>query len=369
MKRALVAAVLVLALPAVAQAKELTGLAVCGPDGCKRTKLGGFGHEAPFADQREQPPPPGSFYRIDFEIDGRLGAWFAYYEPRSGLAAYEEGMAAGMTWTRLDPAVAKAVKETARSIEAFPRPTVPKVRIGSRSVTDDPETWLRLFSMKGPSVSPRGGAEVIRFTSSAASPWTVSSLLYYPANDVLQTGLGKFVKLPPDLAADVEAARPLGAGDGEGFPWPILAAALAGGLLLVGGAFLFYRTRMSRAVVTALFVALVAAGPAEAKYAIRLTLSDSTPVVGQPVRVVLRADSADPGGTLRLVAVPPRITMYAAIRAETFFNVRLRQDGAAWRGTVRFNRPGRWLLVVPNWGAPGYAMPPPVAKSVLVSRP
>lgn len=161
-------------------------------------------------------------------------------------------------------------------------------------------------------------------------------------------------------------ARPLGTSGGGGFPWaPVAGAFVLGGVVLL----LLLRVRRARTLVTAVFLGLLIAGPAEAKYAIRLTLSDSTPVVGQPVRVVLRADSADPGGTLRLVAVPPRIAMYAAIRAETFFNVRLRQDGPAWRGTVRFNRPGRWLLVVPNWGAPGYAMPPPVVKSVLVSRP
>ena len=69
---------------------------------------------------------------------------------------------------------------------------------------------------------------------------------------------------------------------------------------------------------------------------------------------------------MRLIAVPPGMGMYDAIKAEKRYGVALTKRGATWRGTFRFPRRGRWLLVVPNWGAPGYALPPPVIKKVRV---
>ena len=115
-------------------------------------------------------------------------------------------------------------------------------------------------------------------------------------------------------------------------------------------------------------VGLAAVSAAEAKFAIRLTLSDATPVVAQPVRIAVQiperyADDA----VMRVVAVPPRMSKYQAIRDETRYGIPLTQQGATWTGSVRFRRPGAWLLVVPNWGAPGYAIPPPVERVVRVA--
>jgi hypothetical protein len=33
---------------------------------------------------------------------------------------------------------------------------------------------------------------------------------------------------------------------------------------------------------------------------------------------------------------------------------------------ARFPSLGRWELMVPNWGAPGYAIPPPVIRALRV---
>ena len=114
-------------------------------------------------------------------------------------------------------------------------------------------------------------------------------------------------------------------------------------------------------------VALALAPAAEAKFGLRLTLSDATPAIEQRVRVSLRAEVADPAGIdLRLIAVPPGVALDYALDADPLFSIRLVRSGTLWRGTLRFRRPGRWLLVVPNWGAPGYAIPPPLVRSVLV---
>jgi len=116
-------------------------------------------------------------------------------------------------------------------------------------------------------------------------------------------------------------------------------------------------------------LALAAPAAAHAKFAIRLTLSDSTPRVGQQIRVAVSiprryAQEAH----MRLVIVPPSMGMYDAIKAEHRYGVDLTRSGGTWRGTVRFSRRGTWRLVVPNWGAPGYALPPPVVRKVQVAR-
>ena len=125
---------------------------------------------------------------------------------------------------------------------------------------------------------------------------------------------------------------------------------------------------MKRILLAAgLAVALALAPAAAAKYRISLTLSTQQPRVGQLVLVSLRTDvPAGQAGTLRLVAVPPGMTIYAALRAEERHRLPLVGIGDRWAANVRFSRPGSWRLVVPNWGAPGYAIPPPVVRVVRV---
>ena len=81
---------------------------------------------------------------------------------------------------------------------------------------------------------------------------------------------------------------------------------------------------------------------------------------------------------MRLIAVAPGVEAYKAVAA--FLNgngsIPLRRLGfepkvvrtssRAWRTTIRFPRPGRWRLVVPNECAPGYMFPLPVNRAVSV---
>lgn len=108
---------------------------------------------------------------------------------------------------------------------------------------------------------------------------------------------------------------------------------------------------------------------AAAKFPIRLALADASPAVHQPVAVSVRIPAEAAGGAvMRLLAVPPGTFVDEALRFERRYAVALvrRRGTGTWRGVVRFSRPGRWTLVVPNWGAPGYASPPPVVREVLV---
>jgi hypothetical protein len=123
-------------------------------------------------------------------------------------------------------------------------------------------------------------------------------------------------------------------------------------------------------IAPVLLVAALAVVPAaEAKGRLRMVLSDGHPTVGQPVDVKVHMNPVVPRDrSLRLVAIPPGVGLYGALVDEPRYAVPLRREGRGWRATVRFPRPGRWRLVVPNWGAPGYAIPPPIVRVVSVTR-
>lgn len=142
------------------------------------------------------------------------------------------------------------------------------------------------------------------------------------------------------------------------------------------------RAHTLAAVVLA--AALVVAPAAQAKFRIRLSLSVGTPVARQAVRVVIRTDT-NPGVDCHvlLVAVAPGVDTYDALDAfvagggSSFYRVHAtarlgflapttRAGPKAWWAAVHFPHAGRWQLVVPNWCAPGYALPPPIVRRVTV---
>jgi hypothetical protein len=116
-------------------------------------------------------------------------------------------------------------------------------------------------------------------------------------------------------------------------------------------------------VFVALAAGLLVAPAAEAKFSISLAVTP-TPLAKQPARVTVRTGIVLPQEHgLRLQAVGPGLVRYET----TFFDVRLRRTGpTTYKATVRFPRGGRWRLIVPNWGAPGSAFPPPVDRALRV---
>jgi len=134
---------------------------------------------------------------------------------------------------------------------------------------------------------------------------------------------------------------------------------------------------MRRLALVALLVALVAGPSADAKFRLTLNVSPAQPAAGDVVRAVLTADvRADEDVDMRLVAVAPGARLYTVLGAESrsleppgpSFAVPLvrRGGGGRWVGTLRFERRGTWRLVVPNWGAAGYAIPPPIVRTIVV---
>src|SRR3954469_18654562 len=149
MRRLLLVVLAALVLPAAAQAKEITGLAVCGPSECEDADISGFGHAAPFGGDANG-PSPGRFYRLDLSVDGE-SAGPLFYEPVTGLAAREDRPGIWV-WSRLAPPLATATKEAAKRVEAFPPPRVTGARVGSKRVPDDSSTYVALLRVDGPPV-------------------------------------------------------------------------------------------------------------------------------------------------------------------------------------------------------------------------
>ena len=111
-------------------------------------------------------------------------------------------------------------------------------------------------------------------------------------------------------------------------------------------------------------VALLSAAPAEAKFRITLTVEPAHVWAKQPARILIHTSRvlARKHG-LRLNVVGP----YYASTGNPYFEPRLRRTGPkTYTATVRFPRGGLWRLIVPNWGAPGSASPPPVDRRVRV---
>jgi hypothetical protein len=135
-----------------------------------------------------------------------------------------------------------------------------------------------------------------------------------------------------------------------------------------------------RAFVVVAACALVLTGTAQAKFRMTLSVVPAQPRTHELVHVAVRADeSLGRDAVMRLGAVAPGaalmdVVAYVAEERAAYplvlhgsFAVHLRRVNAStWRGTLRFSRAGRWRLVVPNWGAPGYAMPPPIVRAIRV---
>jgi hypothetical protein len=130
-----------------------------------------------------------------------------------------------------------------------------------------------------------------------------------------------------------------------------------------------------------LATALVTVPTAAAKFKMTLVLGKGSPAAGQPFTVSLRTEiELPPEHELMLVAVAPGRSRYSVIGtvtgASSLADATVPRDGFEieltrvrpdrWRGIALLPRKGRWQLVVPNWVANGFAIPPPLVRLVVV---
>ncbi|HEY3050786.1 MAG TPA: hypothetical protein VGJ40_03600 [Gaiellaceae bacterium] len=235
-----VATLLLVCAPATA--KELTNVAACGPDGCNNLSGPGLQDFPNLGEPTGTMPPPAEFYEVRFTIDadGAKQAWTYWYVPSAKMLALVDERQ-GLVWVPFAPAQLVHLTE---GLEPFGVPEVTSVSIGTRKVTSDPGSYLRLFSLpSADSAIPQGlpDWEPIVFTSKRRSPWTsgTPSLYYSPAHGLLQRGI-EIVRLPRWAAADVRAGDPLAP---SGFPWRKLLLALAAAGALVAAAAAVRRLR------------------------------------------------------------------------------------------------------------------------------
>jgi hypothetical protein len=225
-----------LAMPAPAMAKELTNVSVCGPDACAaitgETNLHNFGASG---EPDGSVPGPAPFYEIryTFDAEGESQQWSSWYVPSAKrLASVDERT--GVAWAPLDE---PRLAVLARGLKPFARPEISSVTIGSRKITDNPASYLRLFTVKSAGEAvPHGLAdwEPVVFHANDKTPWTLeqTSLFYSPSNGMLQRGI-EMVKLPRAMSADIRSGESLADGSGSGFPWRTVFFALLAAVALL----------------------------------------------------------------------------------------------------------------------------------------
>ena len=227
-----------LAVPAPAAAKGPTSATLCGPGGCKSLGdaqgLGGLAHGngGPIVPI----PAPAAYYELRFTSrgDGENFTWTTWYVPSAKMLAVVDERE-GVYWMQLDD---PELTTLTNRVTPFRKPEISAVTIGPRRVTDNPASYLELFTVATTDARayPQGVADwqQVTFVSKQRSPWTLSqsSIHFSPSNGMLQRGI-EVLKLPDEMAADLRNGEALTASSSSSFPWRPVLFALLGALALL----------------------------------------------------------------------------------------------------------------------------------------
>ncbi len=223
---------------------------VCGVSRCESVRLP-EGLTALVDSSTEIPPPPvGPYYEV--RAGSERDRWF--FVPSSRALKWPiHGEA--FNWLKVESSAVAPIQAGLRGLKPLAAPTLSEVLVGGRKAPD-PVPYLRLFD-RFPAVAPpeKAGRRVwIVLRSERASPWSVSIPLpfpkrsgpwvngfnlleYFPASNTLYRS-GQFVRLPPDLAEEVErdAGFAVDSAEGMSVPWLLIggvAVALSAGAVAV----------------------------------------------------------------------------------------------------------------------------------------
>lgn len=224
-KHAAAVAVLFLVFTSPAGAKELlTKASVCGPAGCSEVSELAVFEELPIGGiWSGEPSRASAYYRIALDYGGHRE--YAYWIPATRTIAFvTEG---GTIWQPVSRQTAAALQSVSAVVEPYLIPRITAASVGARKVSGDPNTYLQLFDIDRGVGAFGPPAISLELRSTQPSPWTDSPILYFPKTNSLLFGL-RTVRLPDELAADVERADPLTPADHR----PLVAGAVISALAL-----------------------------------------------------------------------------------------------------------------------------------------
>ena len=196
-------------------AKELKGVEICGAEGCATiTDATTIEALAPGRGPATSPPAISSFYTLRwiFDAEGETHSWQIYYMPASGTVR-RNGASGRAEWIRLGTDARAAYARATAALAPFLPPELTKVRVGSKVVTGNPGSYLRLYAAGTPFHGRLRRSRWLRIVleSASPSPWTdgASILAYSPRQRLLRRD-GHVVRLPLGLARRVRHAAALG---------------------------------------------------------------------------------------------------------------------------------------------------------------
>ena len=165
---AIAAALSVLAVPAVAPAKEITKVSVCGTASqCTTYDHSDFKSLLFLAEDAGPTDPPAAaaaWYRVRFAVDeredgGGYDSWTVVYVP-SADSLRIRGQSGGFAWVALNPRAAAVLKRAVRDLPAFPRQRLRGLHVEApRAQVDE------VFSPGTGAAATRDGID------SGAGPW------------------------------------------------------------------------------------------------------------------------------------------------------------------------------------------------------
>jgi hypothetical protein len=202
-----------LALAAVAQAKEIGSLKVCGASGCNtltdRAQLGGW--EPNSNPDSQSGASPQRWYAVEIGFtDGTkiIHRETAYWLPDSGLMR----VAGQVTepWWKVFPNQTAMYQKLATGLDAF-TPALKKVTVTGKAVAD-PSSYLKLFENFHYATLGRAKLHLvrIRLTPAGENPWVLApTILSYDAKQRLLVRPDGYFRLPASLGRLVMARASL----------------------------------------------------------------------------------------------------------------------------------------------------------------
>jgi hypothetical protein len=233
-KLVLVLFVAALAAPAMAHAKGMLGVEVCGADGCRQQRFATV-HEAgggPFTGLGGvvTPAKPGPWLRAAVLIGEPNGKVFGripfFYVPDAGLMIQPGDGNQQPAWWRPSGELATLVHALAAKVKPFPAPTKVDVAVDG-ALVKDPASYLRLYTTgKRTDAYPKSDDFVqITFTSAKATPWTTRNNVVVYTTDHLLMRDGQIVAISGSMSGRIADGASLA--PGSGIPWRLLALTLA----------------------------------------------------------------------------------------------------------------------------------------------